>query len=341
MIAAGVALALALALAAEPPVLAELERLDRALAAAERDIETTETERQQIQKELAGLEADLAVSTTRAAAVFERFVHRLRALARMPQGARLVLLGGARSLSDYLEMTRLLRFIAAHDRRLQQRHLEESARLRSLSVALGNRRERLAGLEAAKRLSRDQLAKTRQERLDWLAALVENDGMRQRAIKEQSAAARTLADNLRKREPLGHLSADFAKNRGRLPWPAVGPVALKFGERPARTEGLAVSQSGLEIRAVAGAKVQAIAPGEVVYADWLRGYGELVIVDHGDGYHSLVAHLATMSVKTGDAVQTGTTLGTVGDTGSLLGTGLYFELRQRGLAIDPLPWLRR
>jgi septal ring factor EnvC (AmiA/AmiB activator) len=99
-------------------------------------------------------------------------------------------------------------------------------------------------------------------------------------------------------------------------------------------------QKGVDIRAPAGAEVRAIAPGRVAHAGWFRGYGNLVIVDHGDGFHSLVAHLASMNTAMGEEVEAGTLLGTVGDSGSLKGPYLYFELREGGRPVDPGAWLR-
>ena len=79
----------------------------------------------------------------------------------------------------------------------------------------------------------------------------------------------------------------------------------------------------------------------MVFADWLRGYGRVVILDHGGQYHTLCAHLASVAVAVDDHVETGTKLGTVGDTGSMRGTVLYFEVRHHGLPEDPAAWLRR
>ncbi len=84
--------------------------------------------------------------------------------------------------------------------------------------------------------------------------------------------------------------------------------------------------------------MHAVAPGKVVFAGWLRGYGNLLILDHGSGYHSLMAHLASVVPTVGAEVQPGEEVGTVGDTGSLKGAYLYFEIRKGGLAVDPAPW---
>ena len=339
----GIALAAAVAVLApsERSILGDLEVLDRALLTTEHELDAAETERAGVQKEIARLEADLAMITTQRGRAFERFKRRIRALARMPAGARLVLLGGSRSLADYLEVTRLLRWIAEHDRRLHDHYAEAESRLATLTTTLDERRRQLTALEEVQRQRRDELAVRRQAKVDLLAAVMKDSATSERAMRDYSAAGRALADTIRKLKPAGRQNESFARNQGRLPWPAVGPVDVKFGQKVERATGTVVTQNGLDIRATTGARVQAVAAGRVVFADWLRGYGQLVIVDHGDGYHTLVAHLGSVAVKPDDDVAAGAALGTVGDTGSLTGTVLYFELRQRGVPIDPLPWLRR
>ncbi|HZH03733.1 MAG TPA: peptidoglycan DD-metalloendopeptidase family protein, partial [Myxococcaceae bacterium] len=85
--------------------------------------------------------------------------------------------------------------------------------------------------------------------------------------------------------------------------------------------------------------VRAVAAGTVVFAGWMRGYGNLLIVDHGGGYHTLMAHLSDFKRAVGEPVEPGAVVGAVGDTASLKGAYLYFELRRGGQAVDPAPWL--
>ena len=129
-------------------------------------------------------------------------------------------------------------------------------------------------------------------------------------------------------------------NVQRIPF-ADGSVDLSFGQKVERSTGTTTTHNGWDIRAKAGSSVQAVSSGRVAYANWLHGYGQVVIIDHGDSYHSIMAHLATITAKVGDEVTQGARIGSVGDTGSLRGTVLYFELRHRGMPIDPKSWLRR
>jgi septal ring factor EnvC (AmiA/AmiB activator) len=97
---------------------------------------------------------------------------------------------------------------------------------------------------------------------------------------------------------------------------------------------------GIEIAAAQGKDIVAVAEGAVIYADWFKGYGRLIIVDHGSGYFTLYAHASDILVKAGEAVRGGHVIGKVGDSGSLEGPQLYFELRHKGKPQDPLAWLQ-
>jgi septal ring factor EnvC (AmiA/AmiB activator) len=127
--------------------------------------------------------------------------------------------------------------------------------------------------------------------------------------------------------------------KGHLPFPTAGSVEVGFGKVVNPRFNTVTVQKGIDIRAGEGTRVVCVGLGTVVYAGWLKGYGNLVIVDHGAGYHSLYAHLSEVNVDVGAELEEGEQLAKVGDTGSLKGTYLYFEIRKQGQAIDPLPWL--
>ncbi len=147
--------------------------------------------------------------------------------------------------------------------------------------------------------------------------------------------ARAFIENEHVPEASG-FSGNFAKLRGRLRLPARGEVINRYGEPRA---GGGATWRGLFIRAAAGTKVRAVAAGRVVFAGWLRGFGKLIIVDHGEGYLSVYGNNQSLTRKVGDAVTGGEQLATVGDSGGNPESGLYFELRYQGLTIDPLKWV--
>ena len=128
----------------------------------------------------------------------------------------------------------------------------------------------------------------------------------------------------------------FAQLRGRLNWPIRGSIVSDFGARETSEQ----TSAGLLIAAKEGSDVHAVSHGRVVYADWLRGYGLLLIVDHGDGYLSLYGSNEALLKDVGDWVDAGEAVATSGDSGGRKTSGLYFELRYQGKAIDPKAWLK-
>lgn len=139
------------------------------------------------------------------------------------------------------------------------------------------------------------------------------------------------------RTPDASLAADaFARLKGRLSLPARGELANRFGTP--RQEG-GTTWKGVFIRAASGAEVKAIASGRIVFADWLRGFGNLAIVDHGDGYLSVYGNNESLYKAVGQPVKSGEAIASVGNSGGNLETGLYFELRHLGQPLDPLKWV--
>lgn len=148
--------------------------------------------------------------------------------------------------------------------------------------------------------------------------------------------AQTPATELRNESvPEAAPAGSFAAQKGQLRLPTRGVVSNRFGT--ARQEGS--TWKGLFIRAGSGSEVKAIAAGRVVFADWMRGFGNLVIVDHGSNYLSIYGNNEAVLKQTGDSVKSGDTIASVGNSGGNPESGLYFELRYQGQPIDPLKWV--
>ncbi len=130
----------------------------------------------------------------------------------------------------------------------------------------------------------------------------------------------------------------FAAYRSKLMWPVRGKVKRLFGKR--RKAGN-LKWNGVMIMAAKGREVHAISHGRVAYADWLRGYGLLLIIDHGDGYMSLYGHNQSLYMETGDWVNANEIIGEVGDSGGQQSSGLYFEIRYKGRPTNPSRWCKR
>jgi len=123
--------------------------------------------------------------------------------------------------------------------------------------------------------------------------------------------------------------------------PTEGKIAAFFG--PYRNPEFNVMnfRSGIIIRSPRGAAIRAVYDGDVLYSAWFKDYGNMVIIDHGDHYYTVYAHLEDVHKAKGDRVETGDVIGTVGDSGSVTGPGLHFEVRHHGKPIDPIKWLKK
>ena len=133
--------------------------------------------------------------------------------------------------------------------------------------------------------------------------------------------------------------ADFLKHKGKLPWPVKGKVVRKFG--PFTLQGVPQRSQGLDIETQEGNPVKSVHQGKVVYFNWMGGYGNTLILDHGEGYYSVYGHLQEALKAVGDTVSPQETIGRVGLSGDVLRPTLHFEIRSHGKAQDPYAWLSR
>lgn len=131
-------------------------------------------------------------------------------------------------------------------------------------------------------------------------------------------------------------SGNFATAKGKLSWPLSGKIIASYGSK--RGDDERSKWDGVLIAANKGAIVKAVHEGRVVYADWLRGTGWLIIIDHGQGYYSLYGHNQTLLKKVGDTVKSGDSIATAGNSGSSNDVALYFSIRKQGQTVDPVLW---
>jgi len=169
---------------------------------------------------------------------------------------------------------------------------------------------------------------------------ISGQGQELERLRENEHRLESLLEELRA-QPAPDMTQEviaFDELKGRLPWPARGSLASKFGTP--RKSG-ALKWQGVIIAAAGGQDVTAISRGRVVYADWLRHFGLLLIIDHGNGYMSLYGHNQSLFKERGDWVEAGETIASVGDSGGHAETGLYFEIRRRGTPVNPVQWCRK
>jgi septal ring factor EnvC (AmiA/AmiB activator) len=300
-------------------------RLEKAAARVNRQVAEAQADAEVVQAALREQEA--------------RLRPRLLTLYRLRKQDALGFLLSAQDFASLVKRRRALEALVAAD----VRELDALVELSTWQRQQARRLERLEAsaqryvkaLRAEQAVGQARLARFR----ELLASVTAEENRMSRVIAELEVSEQELAGLV---SELSSPSAaeGFNARKGKLPFPVDGLVEVGFGKVVNPRFNTVTVQKGIDLRAAEGAEVRSVAPGTVVFSGWLKGYGNLVIVDHGGEYHSLYAHLATSRVAPGDALEEGQVLGQVGDTGSLKGAYLYFEIRRRGQAVDPLPWLK-
>ena len=264
--------------------------------------------------------------------------------------------GYVRSLlaaESYAEFLRRLHDLSAVSRREYDliqgfrqdlKHLAEvenrrlSARQEMLSYKQTMER-RLKEIEGIRREKRELLARVtlEKESYDRTVAELERSASRVDTLLKDLEDRRRAAAAASSRKSTGGAHP----LKGLLPWPADGQVVSYFGRQKHATFDTYIQKKGIEIRTPEGSPIRAVMEGTVAYADWLKGYGLVLILDHLNGFFSLYAHASKLLADVGDRVPTGHVIGETGDTGMTGENTLYFELREGAEAVDPLTWLAK
>ncbi len=315
-----------------------LERASRVARAQTERAAQVEREMRTVRRRVELLERQEQVAKHALEFQVARLGPRLAAMYRLTRTRALDALLSAEDFSALVWRSRALRQVVENDllllakvQRAARFHGRVQSQLVSIRGALAVR------LEAAKR----EAQRAAERRMDFaeLLELVKAEQVQAgRVVRELEQAERDLTALIEDMEA-PPASSGFGALKGRLPMPTSGRVEVGFGKVVNPRFNTVTVQKGLDIRAPLGAPVQAVAEGKVAFSRWLRGYGNLMVLDHGDGYHTVLAHLAGLEREIGEVVQAGEVVGQVGDSGSLKGAYLYFEIRQKGVPTDPSVWL--
>ncbi len=243
-----------------------------------------------------------------------------------------------RARQSEMDRTRAARAAAVERIAAQLREQQREAEvLRQSEAQLGEVVEVLAAAAAAREAARRQLLAARESAAAAAA----------RAPTSPASPAPTVAQPAQSAEPVRGVARDtagptptgirFSQLRGNIGFPVRGELIGRFGAP--RAEG-GTRWRGIFIRAREGEQVVAVAPGEVVFSDWLRGYGNLLIIEHDDDYLTIYGNNDALLRVVGEQIAAGTPIASVGSSGGGQGSGLYFEIRHKGQPVDPMQWIR-
>lgn len=336
----------------ERSILSELEKMDREIQAGSAELADQRRKLREAEAAISEIEQGNTMASQELSRLKQFYAARLRALYKMSRtGGYALAVLSSDSFTTVYKRVRYLGIIAARDQRMMR---EYSATLAQLASRERDMRERTAEilarresvekkrviLEARRKKKGEILGSVKQEKTVYEATLKD--------LEESSAnlwAMIKLAEREKKavKKPVSPAkeATSAGSDRNRFPWPVRGQLLTRFGVQRHPQFGTVVYRRGIDIAASVGDEVRVVHDGQVVYADWYKGYGRLVIVDHGEGLYSLYGHLSQLMVGGGDRIGRGHVIGLAGDTGSLKGSKLYFEVRRNGEAEDPLLWLAK
>jgi septal ring factor EnvC (AmiA/AmiB activator) len=321
----------------------EIELESRALRAAQARLRAADQRLSVAEESAQKAQAQLDSATT---VVAPRLVARYR----LGREGYVRFLLGATGISDLLRRSRLFNALLKSDLEALEvlRAQARTARAARDEVAAAHaEQDQSVKLEGERRASLDEKV---QQQHTLLGSVQREKAAHEQAARELEEAEKELSTRMAEiggSSGASKASAKLRKGsirraRGKLPFPVdQGRVEVRFGRAVDPRFGTVTLQSGIDVRAPAGTPVHAVWNGKVAHAGWFRGFGKLLIVDHGQGMFSLMAHLDQLQKALGDNVSAGEQVGTVGDTGSLKGPYLYFELRDGQRPLDPERWLRR
>lgn len=223
--------------------------------------------------------------------------------------------------------------------RIQQ---EEEAERKELLKEKRDRQEAFGKLQSEIKTDQTRLEKLKkdQARLGALVASLDAQIAKEQREQEEAAKRKAIRRSNKNTQNANYTPqvGNFGRLKGRLTPPVKGKVIGRFGQE--RQDQAGATWQGLKIRASEGTDVVACASGKVVFSDWLRGFGNLLIIDHGNTYMSVYANNEALFKSVGDKVKQGETISSVGTSGGLGEPGLYFEIRYKGKPINPKPWLK-
>lgn len=324
----------------------ELALLSRTLVRIDKRIEFLQAEQKQLQGAVKQQQEQLESGKQGIRSLGKQLEKRLVALYKEGEIGPLKILFSAESPTELVQQYHYLTRVVEHDRELLEEYRQ----------AVEVQQQKLAELERLNKQKADSLKNENQQRQVAADGRKLQSRLLKRVKSEQQQLSKELVVLQEKAKRLQGLvtrlqqemsatagvptsgAASFEKGKGTLGWPVSGPVLIGFGTQKDKSLGTYYESNGVEIAVAPGSSIRAVADGSVVFSDWFNGYGNLLILSHQGGFHTLYAQAQQLHKSRGDQVKAGDVLAKSGLGGR---DSIYFEIRQNGLPVNPLSWLQR
>ena len=318
----------------ESSILDSLHSIETELSEGEKELREMEARLAQTEEKLHQSKIQIAMLNNGIEQTKEELVSRLIALYKMGQTPPETFLLTSQSYVDLLKTDKYLRVIIDFDARLVETYRYQIALKERYHEALVQDQLQWQRNISEVEKKKEEIKKVREAKRSLLNSIQHQKVAYNKVIgelEERAKELQTLIGKLeRERSLFAYGKSKHEADKGKLIPPVDGKVISLFKER---------GQNGIEIKAPTGAEIRAVLPGKILYADWFKGFGNIVIIDHGDHTFTVSAYCSQLLKKAGDTVSQGEAIAQVGSAGSLKGSCLYFEIRHQGKPEDPLNWI--
>ncbi len=336
----------------ERSILSELEKIERDIQTSRAEFADQQQRLRESENALKEVEQNNTALSRELDALKQLYGQRLRALYKMSRGGYAAAIFSPDGLGQTLKRIKYLGMIAGRDEAVIREYGSALKRLATRQAEIAERKNELLARRRAVETKKMECEARRRKKAVILADVRQEKGLYEQSLRELEESSASLWAMIKKDEqrkkaakgaaPVSRPERETAgRDRSRLPWPLDGPVLTRFGMQRHPQFGTMVYRRGIEIQAREGESVRAVREGQVAYADWYKGYGKLMILDHGNGFYTLYGNLSRLDLNKGERAAGGQVIGLAGDTDSLKGSKLYFEIRRNGEAQDPLQWLAK
>lgn len=327
----------------ESSILTDLDRINRELNLVESRLRKYKSELKNTEFSIAKIEAEISENKKTIDKYKDWIKRKLRVMHKQGQAPEMVMLFlSSDDISQLLRSGKALKQITMYENKvlnILKKNLEE---LHVRERKLTELRAKLMKQRAKVRAEEEALAKNKKEKKMLLVSIKREKSSYAKMLKELKSASERVLKVIRESEKRDTFTAKgFSKLRGKLPWPLKGRIAVPYGSQKDPKFNTPIFRSGTYIQSKQDTFAKAVFRGKVVFAEWFKGYGQLVIINHGEGYHTLYGSLSEIFTNVGDIIKVNQVIGRVGDSGILNSPSLYFELRYKGKPLDPLQWLKR
>lgn len=326
----------------ESSVLTEIDTVNTKIEKTEKELTKSRQALRKTESEINAVNAEIARIRTALERQKEMIRRKLRGLQRLgPAADEIILLMSSADISQMMRTWKYLETVMRYEHRVMEGYQEniaaldeKSDRLRTLEIALKDNTRQM-------KIKENELSKIKRAKEVMLTSVRKEKAAHERMLSELREASRRMLEIIRESSRKDSYAASgFGRLKGNLSWPVEGRITLPYGSQKDPQFSTPIFRNGIHIETTPDAEARAVSTGKVIFAELFKGFGKLVIVNHGGGYHTLYGNLTEIFSHVGDIIKENQVIGRVGTSAMLNDHALYFEVRYKGKPLDPKQWLK-